>query len=144
GPRVRAAARGDEIGGHRLTHSPPGADRVGCSAPSPSAVARRVGSALRADPPPHGRRARGRVLISTGYLPGAPEPSCPAFARIAKLGPPWTTAGTSAGALAAPAARSAHDGASRRRSRGRRRSSRTPRAGGGREGGPVGAPRRRT
>jgi len=28
-------------------------------------------------------------LVSTGYLPGAHEPSCPIFARIVKQEPPW-------------------------------------------------------
>jgi DNA-3-methyladenine glycosylase I len=28
-------------------------------------------------------------LISTGYLPGAHEPWCPAYAQIAALNPPW-------------------------------------------------------
>ena len=28
-------------------------------------------------------------LMSTGYLPGAHEESCPVFARIARLDPPW-------------------------------------------------------
>ncbi|MGH7044832.1 MAG: DNA-3-methyladenine glycosylase I [Stellaceae bacterium] len=29
-------------------------------------------------------------LISLGYLPGAHEPDCPVFARIAELAPPWS------------------------------------------------------
>lgn len=28
-------------------------------------------------------------LVSTGYLPGAHDPECPVFARIAKKEPPW-------------------------------------------------------
>ena len=28
-------------------------------------------------------------LVSTGYLPGAHDPDCPAFDRIARLGPAW-------------------------------------------------------
>jgi DNA-3-methyladenine glycosylase I len=28
-------------------------------------------------------------LMSLGYLPGAHEPDCPVFARIAALPPPW-------------------------------------------------------
>jgi DNA-3-methyladenine glycosylase I len=28
-------------------------------------------------------------LMSLGYLPGAHEPNCPVFTRIAALGPPW-------------------------------------------------------
>lgn len=28
-------------------------------------------------------------LVSTGYLPGAHDPKCPVYARIAALGPPW-------------------------------------------------------
>jgi DNA-3-methyladenine glycosylase I len=31
----------------------------------------------------------GEFLLSTGYLPGAHEPSCPAYVRILKLNPPW-------------------------------------------------------
>ncbi len=28
-------------------------------------------------------------LVSTGYLPGAHDPACPVYKRIAKLNPPW-------------------------------------------------------
>ena len=31
-------------------------------------------------------------LMSVGYLPGAHEPDCPAFARILDLSPPWARA----------------------------------------------------
>jgi DNA-3-methyladenine glycosylase I len=31
----------------------------------------------------------GEFLMSTGYLPGAHEPTCPVARRIAKLKPPW-------------------------------------------------------
>ncbi len=31
----------------------------------------------------------GEFLMSTGYLPGAHEPDCPVYARIAALDPPW-------------------------------------------------------
>ena len=31
----------------------------------------------------------GEFLMSVGYLPGAHEPDCPAFARILQLSPPW-------------------------------------------------------
>jgi DNA-3-methyladenine glycosylase I len=31
----------------------------------------------------------GEFLMSLGYLPGAHEPDCPAYAKIAKLRPPW-------------------------------------------------------
>jgi DNA-3-methyladenine glycosylase I len=31
----------------------------------------------------------GEFLLSLGYLPGAHEPDCPVFARIAELLPPW-------------------------------------------------------
>ncbi len=31
-------------------------------------------------------------LLSTGYLPGAHEESCPVHARVAALGPPWMRA----------------------------------------------------
>jgi DNA-3-methyladenine glycosylase I len=31
----------------------------------------------------------GEFLLSTGYLPGAHEPDCPIYARIAQLDPPW-------------------------------------------------------
>jgi DNA-3-methyladenine glycosylase I len=36
-----------------------------------------------------GGEITGEFLLSTGYLPGAHERSCPVFARIARLGPPW-------------------------------------------------------
>jgi DNA-3-methyladenine glycosylase I len=31
----------------------------------------------------------GEFLMSTGYLPGAHEDTCPVFAEIARLNPPW-------------------------------------------------------
>ena len=31
----------------------------------------------------------GEFLMSTGYLPGAHRENCPAYRRIARLGPPW-------------------------------------------------------
>jgi DNA-3-methyladenine glycosylase I len=31
----------------------------------------------------------GEFLMSTGYLPGAHEPTCPVYAEIAALKPPW-------------------------------------------------------
>lgn len=31
----------------------------------------------------------GEFLMSTGYLPGAHEESCPVFAKISPLSPPW-------------------------------------------------------
>ncbi len=34
----------------------------------------------------------GEFLISLGYLPGAHEPDCPVYARIAALSPAWTRA----------------------------------------------------
>jgi DNA-3-methyladenine glycosylase I len=34
----------------------------------------------------------GEFLMSLGYLPGAHEPDCPAFAKIAALSPPWARA----------------------------------------------------
>jgi DNA-3-methyladenine glycosylase I len=34
----------------------------------------------------------GEFLMSLGYLPGAHEPDCPVFARIAELSPPWARA----------------------------------------------------
>jgi DNA-3-methyladenine glycosylase I len=34
----------------------------------------------------------GEFLISTGYLPGAHDPSCPIYAEIARLNPPWLLA----------------------------------------------------
>jgi DNA-3-methyladenine glycosylase I len=36
-----------------------------------------------------GGEITGEFLLSTGYLAGAHEPSCPAYARIIKLNPPW-------------------------------------------------------
>jgi DNA-3-methyladenine glycosylase I len=32
----------------------------------------------------------GEFLMSLGFLPGAHEPDCPAYAKIAALSPPWT------------------------------------------------------
>jgi DNA-3-methyladenine glycosylase I len=34
----------------------------------------------------------GEFLMSTGYLPGAHAPDCPAYRRIARLGPAWMRA----------------------------------------------------
>jgi len=34
----------------------------------------------------------GEFLMSLGYLPGAHEPDCPVYARIAELSPPWARA----------------------------------------------------
>jgi DNA-3-methyladenine glycosylase I len=34
----------------------------------------------------------GEFLMSVGYLPGAHEPDCPAFARVLELSPPWSRA----------------------------------------------------
>ena len=34
----------------------------------------------------------GEFLLSLGYLPGAHEPDCPVFPRIAELSPPWARA----------------------------------------------------
>ena len=39
-----------------------------------------------------GGEITGEFLISTGYLPGAHDPECPIYARIAKKDPPWMTA----------------------------------------------------
>jgi DNA-3-methyladenine glycosylase I len=36
-----------------------------------------------------GGEITGSFLLSTGYLPGAHDESCPVFAEIARLGPPW-------------------------------------------------------
>ena len=36
-----------------------------------------------------GGEITGSFLLSVGYLPGAHDESCPVFARIARLGPPW-------------------------------------------------------
>ncbi len=36
-----------------------------------------------------GRQIVGEFLMSIGYLPGAHEPDCPAFARITALSPAW-------------------------------------------------------
>lgn len=36
-----------------------------------------------------GGEITGSFLLSTGYLPGAHDESCPVIAEIAKLGPPW-------------------------------------------------------
>jgi DNA-3-methyladenine glycosylase I len=40
-----------------------------------------------------GGEITGEFLISTGYLPGAHDHSCPVFTRIAKLRPRWMAAG---------------------------------------------------
>ena len=34
----------------------------------------------------------GEFLMSLGYLPGAHEPDCPAYVRVASLSPPWQMA----------------------------------------------------
>ncbi len=34
----------------------------------------------------------GEFLMSLGYLPGAHQPDCPVFAKIAELSPPWARA----------------------------------------------------
>ncbi len=39
-----------------------------------------------------GGEITGEFLMSIGYLPGAHAESCPVFARIAKLNPPWMRA----------------------------------------------------
>jgi DNA-3-methyladenine glycosylase I len=39
-----------------------------------------------------GGEITGEFLLSTGYLPGAHEPECPVYARIARLKPPWMRA----------------------------------------------------
>ncbi len=36
-----------------------------------------------------GGEITGEFLMSTGYLPGAHDETCPVFARIAALAPPW-------------------------------------------------------
>jgi DNA-3-methyladenine glycosylase I len=36
-----------------------------------------------------GGEITGEFLMSTGYLPGAHVDSCPVYARISELGPPW-------------------------------------------------------
>lgn len=38
-----------------------------------------------------GGEITGEFLMSTGYLPGAHESSCPVYDRIADLNPPWMT-----------------------------------------------------
>ncbi len=39
-----------------------------------------------------GGEITGEFLLSTGYLPGAHEESCPVYRRIARLKPPWLRA----------------------------------------------------
>ena len=39
----------------------------------------------------------GEFLVSTGYLPGAHRESCPVYARIARLKPPWMRGATASG-----------------------------------------------
>jgi DNA-3-methyladenine glycosylase I len=36
-----------------------------------------------------GGEITGEFLLSTGYLPGAHVPGCPAYTRILELDPPW-------------------------------------------------------
>ena len=36
-----------------------------------------------------GPEITNEFLVSLGYLPGAHAPECPAYARVAALGPPW-------------------------------------------------------
>ena len=38
-----------------------------------------------------GGEITGEFLLSIGYLPGAHEKTCPVYARILRLKPPWTT-----------------------------------------------------
>lgn len=40
-----------------------------------------------------GGEITGEFLLSTGYLPGAHDKSCPVYRQIAKLGPPWLNGG---------------------------------------------------
>jgi len=40
-----------------------------------------------------GGEITGEFLLSTGYLPGAHAKSCPIYARVARLRPPWTRTG---------------------------------------------------
>ncbi len=40
-----------------------------------------------------GGEITGSFLISVGYLPGAHEPGCAVYAKIAQLNPPWMGAG---------------------------------------------------
>jgi DNA-3-methyladenine glycosylase I len=37
-----------------------------------------------------GGEITGEFLISTGYLPGAHDETCPVYAKIARLKPPWS------------------------------------------------------
>lgn len=40
-----------------------------------------------------GGEITGEFLMSIGYLPGTHDEDCPAYKRIAKLGPPWMAVG---------------------------------------------------
>jgi DNA-3-methyladenine glycosylase I len=40
-----------------------------------------------------GREVVREFLMSIGYLPGAHDPGCPVYARIARLRPPWLNGG---------------------------------------------------
>lgn len=44
------------------------------------------------------------MLVSTGWLPGAHDPDCPAFQRVLKAQPPWLTASQSAVSADSPSA----------------------------------------
>jgi DNA-3-methyladenine glycosylase I len=48
-----------------------------------------------------GGEITGSFLLSTGYLRGAHRPSCPVFAKIARLDPPWMRRARPAAELAA-------------------------------------------
>ena len=43
-----------------------------------------------------GGEITGEFLMSAGYLPGAHDPDCPVYARIAALDPPWMRANPAA------------------------------------------------
>jgi DNA-3-methyladenine glycosylase I len=60
-----------------------------------------------------GGEITGEFLLSTGYLRGAHERSCPVFAACARQRPPWMRALSRRGAGAAPSPRTARGRASR-------------------------------
>ena len=49
-----------------------------------------------------GGEITGEFLLSTGYLPGAHDESCPVYRKIAKLKPPWMRAAPKPATSAAP------------------------------------------
>jgi DNA-3-methyladenine glycosylase I len=71
-----------------------------------------------------GGEITGEFLLSTGYLPGAHDPSCPVYERILRRRPPWTRISA---APARPPVAPARSATPRRARRGVRRGAGAPR-----------------